>query len=179
MRGTSQLRAKNIIVDRAPALARRLRLELSDDRGQALVEFALVLPLVLVLIMGILWFGRAFNYSIDQTHLANEAARYAAVNSNPSSSPNLNAWILSQIDTSELKSGSSGPGSGVNAPGAALTICYPNVTSNVGDPVKVTVRSTFHFIPILNLGDAPITGSATMRIEVPPSNNVYVASATC
>jgi Flp pilus assembly protein TadG len=170
-----------MIVHRAPTLARRLSLRLSDDRGQALVEFALVLPLVLVVIMGILWFGRAFNYSIDQTHLANEAARYAAVNANPSSSsPSLNAWILSQLDTTELKSGSSGPGSGVNAPGAQLTICYPNGTSKVGDPVKVTVTSTFHFLPILKLADAPITGSATMRIEVPPGATPnYQAAATC
>ena len=170
-----------MIVNRASALWRRLWLRLRDDRGQALVEFALVLPIVLVLVMGILWFGRAFNYSIDQTHLANEAARYAAVNANPStSSSNLNTWILSQIDTGELKSGSSGPGSGVNAPGAQLTICYPNGTSNVGDPVKVTITSTFHFIPILNLANAPITGSATMRIEVPPGSAPnYQAAATC
>ena len=54
-----------------------------DESGTALVEFAFVLPLLLVLVLGIADFGRAFNYWIDSTHLANVAARYAAVNKNP------------------------------------------------------------------------------------------------
>ena len=36
-----------------------------DTRGTALAELALVLPLLLVLIMGMLDFGKAFNEWID------------------------------------------------------------------------------------------------------------------
>ena len=53
------------------------------ERGQAMVEFALVLPLLLLLIFGIFDFGRAINYWIDATHMSNEAARYAAVGNTP------------------------------------------------------------------------------------------------
>src|SRR6266550_4310535 len=55
----------------------------ADDRGVALVEFALVLPLILLLLLGMIDFGKAFNYWNDETHLANEAARFAAVNNSP------------------------------------------------------------------------------------------------
>ena len=146
----------------------------SGEEGTALVEFALVLPIVLLIVMAILWFGRAFNYSTDEIHLANEAARYAAVNTWPgaSSGTSLSTWVLSQIDTSELKNGSSD----VTRP-AALSICFPNGTSNVGDPVKISIASTFHFIPILNLAPVTIRRTAVMRIEVPPTN--YSATGTC
>ena len=54
-----------------------------NEDGAALVEFVLVLPLLLLLLIGMLDLGKAFNYWIDETHLANEGARYAAVNKNP------------------------------------------------------------------------------------------------
>ena len=57
-------------------------IRIRDESGTALVEFAFVLPLLLVLILGIADFGRAFHYWIDSTHLANVTARYAAVNKN-------------------------------------------------------------------------------------------------
>ena len=59
----------------------------SDERGVALVEFALVLPLILLLMLGMIDFGKAFNYWNDETHLANEAARQAVVDNCPSCAP--------------------------------------------------------------------------------------------
>ena len=77
----------------------------AEERGVALVEFALVLPILLVLLFGMLDFGRAFNYWIDSTHLANEGARWAVVNKNPASAGTLQAYIRDQADTNELRSG--------------------------------------------------------------------------
>src|SRR5215210_4185151 len=56
---------------------------LTDESGAVLIEFVLLLPLLLVLLFGMLDFGKAYNYWIDETHLANEGARFAAVNKNP------------------------------------------------------------------------------------------------
>jgi Flp pilus assembly protein TadG len=70
-----------------------------SESGVALVEFALVLPLLLVLLLGVLDFGKGFNYWIDETHLANEAARFAVVNKNPGTSGSLQNYVLSQADT--------------------------------------------------------------------------------
>ena len=49
------------------------------ERGQALAEFALVLPLILFFIAGIIEFGRAWNIKQAVTDAAREGARYAVV----------------------------------------------------------------------------------------------------
>src|SRR2546423_11636397 len=55
----------------------------ADERGVALIEFALVLPMVLLLLLGMIDVGKAVNYWNDETHLANEASRAIAVNNSP------------------------------------------------------------------------------------------------
>lgn len=47
----------------------------APDRGAAAVEFALVLPLLLILIFGIIDFGRLLNAQIAVTEAAREGAR--------------------------------------------------------------------------------------------------------
>jgi Flp pilus assembly protein TadG len=49
------------------------------DRGAAAVEFALILPLVLLLVFGIIDFGRVLNLQITLTSAAREGARWAAL----------------------------------------------------------------------------------------------------
>ena len=48
------------------------------EQGAALVEFALVLPLVLMLAFGMVTAGLTYNHKIDLTHAAREGARYGA-----------------------------------------------------------------------------------------------------
>ena len=50
------------------------------DRGAAAVEFALVLPLLLLVVCGIVDFGRAYNAQVTLTQAAREGARLAALN---------------------------------------------------------------------------------------------------
>ena len=144
---------------------------LQDESGAALVEFALVLPLLLFLALGMMDLGKVFNYWNDANHIAAEGARFAAVNrdpSDPSSSTALASYIQSQADTAELKNG----GTDQMPAGAQVCITFPNGTSEVGDPVKVTVTADYGLLPLvaedLQIATVPITGSATMRIEVPP-----------
>jgi Flp pilus assembly protein TadG len=49
------------------------------DRGATAVEFALVLPLLLLLVCGIIDFGRALNAQITLTQAAREGARLGAL----------------------------------------------------------------------------------------------------
>src|SRR3989442_8735887 len=130
-RGTTILRAR--FLRGARGLAR------AED-GATLVEFTLVLPILVILIMAILWFGRAFNYWIDETHLANEAARYAAVNKNPGPAASLQSSVRGQADSDELKNGGT---SDVQNP-SQLCIDFPNGTSNVGEPVRATMTVKFN-----------------------------------
>jgi Flp pilus assembly protein TadG len=55
---------------------RRLR---HDTRGQALLEFALILPVLLLLVLGIVEFGRAWNLAQMMSDVAREGTRRAVV----------------------------------------------------------------------------------------------------
>src|SRR5213592_3080182 len=83
--------------------SRQGRQTLVDERGVALVEFALVLPLLLLVVLGIVDFGKAFGYKNQETHLANEAARYAVVNGcTACGAQTINAFVKSEATPSEL-----------------------------------------------------------------------------
>lgn len=58
---------------------RRARLRSGSEEGAAAVEFALVVPLLLVLLFGIIEFGTAYNAQILVTNAAREAARELSV----------------------------------------------------------------------------------------------------
>ena len=155
-------------------LVLRSRSTHGPEAGAALVEFALVLPILLVLLFGMLDFGKAFNYWIDQTHLANEGARWAAVNKNPGGGT-LQEYIRSQANTAELRDGGT-----ASVPGAIeICISFPNGTSQVGDPVRVTASASYNWLPFLGgrigITSTSISASATMRLEAVPS----VYSAGC
>ena len=173
---------------------RRGRRALAVERGQALVEFALVLPLILLLVLGMIDVGKAISYWNDETHLANEAVRYIAVNN--SGDPNwagnktnpaykINTWIRGEAETNELKNG----GGSIAGTGMTVAICFPNVTHNAGDPVQVTITATYNWLQYFAGGLGPgitLTGKATMRIEQAPTDptnpaspDAYTASATC
>lgn len=51
----------------------------AGQRGQALVEFALVLPLVLLLVVAIADFGIAYQHSVQLTNGVREGARYGSL----------------------------------------------------------------------------------------------------
>jgi len=49
-----------------------------DERGSVLVEMALVVPLFLTLVLGIISTGIVYNHKLDLVHAAREGARYGA-----------------------------------------------------------------------------------------------------
>ena len=71
----------------------RFRALRRDQRGTALVEFALIAPLLFLLLFGIIDFGRALDYYNQVTQLAGQGARAAAVNRNPDGTPD-HEWLL-------------------------------------------------------------------------------------
>jgi Flp pilus assembly protein TadG len=146
-----------------PGLPGRRRLR--GESGAAIVEFALILPFVCLVVVMILDFGRAFNYWIDTTHLASEGARLAAVDSNGPGGGTLQAYIRSKADTPELENG------GTRWIDEPLRVCVtPDLGDKVGDPVEVTVTTTYKWLPMLDVAATEISGTATMRREVAPEN---------
>ena len=51
----------------------------SKELGAVAVEFALILPVFLALILGVVEFGRAFSIQVSMAEGAREAARYTAI----------------------------------------------------------------------------------------------------
>src|SRR6266550_9643907 len=88
----------------------------SRDRGSVAVEFALLLPVLLLLIFGIIDFGRALNAQITLTQAAREGARLASLNQpNVVSRTQAAAVGLSPVSVSVTSSCPPGAGQGVNA----------------------------------------------------------------
>ena len=154
----------------ATADGSRRRSERRDPRsedGQALVEFALVLPVVLILLLGIAYFGIALTDWTDETNIANSGARYASRNEGciVAESPKkcetreeaaFLKWLTQQGDNSQVK-------------GATAEICSP--TSEVGDWVEVKLTFEYNWLPLFEIAGAesPVTSTARMMIAEKPS----------
>jgi Flp pilus assembly protein TadG len=156
--------------------ARRHRQD--PESGQATTEFALILFPLLLLVAGIIQFGIGLNYWLDMQRIANQGARWAAVDCgqkasspivpNPCS-PSLAATLKAQALTQGLENG------------VCVEISYPSKTGtytgkNAGDPVKVRLQTLIGLVPILGVGHLKLGADATMRLEQVPDN---VAEATC
>jgi Flp pilus assembly protein TadG len=145
------------------------------ERGVALIEFALVLPMILLLLLGMIDVGKAVNYWNDETHLANEAARYAAVNKSPVTGTTINQAVRDEADSAELRNGGTGS---ISTPGVRICIWFPQNTNladdpvrdhAIGDPVQVTVHAQYNWLAYLVGKGLPVhsdlTATSTMRIE--------------
>ena len=117
-----------------------------SEEGVALVEFALILPVLALLLFGMLDFGKAFNYWIDETHLANEGARWAVVNKNPGLGRNPAGVHPEPGDYAGAPERRDAVGC---RPRVQVCIEFPRGTSNVGDPVRVTVTATYNWLALI------------------------------
>jgi Flp pilus assembly protein TadG len=146
-------------------LFRLLRGFRRDERGVAVVEFAMVVIPLFLLVFGVIDFGRALNYYNDLTQLAGQGARFAAVNEEPGSaggaaapSPTFQNDLKAFADSPELKSPSSDFKICIAAPPSGNTW-------NNGDPIKVTASYTFKFIPFISAVNLNLSSSQTERFE--------------
>jgi Flp pilus assembly protein TadG len=119
-----------------------------DERGQATVELALLLPIVAVLLLGTLQVALIARDQVLVTHAAREAARVAAVDPGPGA-PLAAALAAAPLDRDRLKVQVSGRGPA----GSRVT-------------VVVTYRALTR-VPIIGalLRDPVLTARATMRVE--------------
>jgi len=109
-------------------------------RGQSLVEFALCLPLLMLIFAGIFDLGRAFNAYIIITNAAREGAYYGSLNPQDS-----NGIVTRVIEEAQ--------GSGIALTADDITIDSSGVS---GTPISVTVSYQFTMITSFLLGGQPI-----------------------
>jgi Flp pilus assembly protein TadG len=111
--------------------ARRRRGRVGADRGAAAVEFALLLPLLLLLLFGIIDFGRALNAQITLTQAAREGARLAALGNT----------------TDVVDSGTIAAATNLNLADSNVTISSPCPAGFApGSNAIVTVTYSFSFV---------------------------------
>lgn len=115
------------------------------ERGQSTVEFALVLPLVLLMLLSLLQVGIMLRDQLLVSSAAREAAREAAVSTDPA-----------RIEAAGRRA----------APGLALSLDI-NRGRNRGDPVTVQVSAKPLRIPLVGalVADRILRARATMRVE--------------
>jgi Flp pilus assembly protein TadG len=140
------------------------------EDGVAMTEFALILPIFMLIVAGMLGFGRVFFYWIQANHVANETARWAIVDRNPYAPQTLQQHAANSA-TVEFNTGTD-----------QTTVCITRTGTDLGDPLKVTVAKPFGFVPILGIGKITIRASSTMRVErlggTDASNNAIPSSYT-
>ncbi len=100
---------------------------LRADRGTAVFEFALVAPLLLTLLIGMFWIGRAYNIYETITRAAREGARTAVVRTCASCSP---ANAVATDDSIQTAVFGSLQASGLDAT-KVTSSCLSNLTNGV------------------------------------------------
>jgi len=122
---------------------------IKSEKGASAVEFALILPILIILVFGIVEFGIAFNNYITITHAAREGARIAAVDLN---NPDLKNIIIERAYPVPITP-------------EDITISTPEGT-NIGDPVEVEITYNISItIPLVGSWDIPLKNKAIMRLE--------------
>jgi Flp pilus assembly protein TadG len=102
-----------------------------QEGGAVAVEFAVVLPLLFLILFGIIEFGIAYSKYEVYVGGAREGARYAAVNCTPDATTCNNGLIATKVAAATIGY-PIGPGS----PAASINCNQP--TSNAGQPVTVS-----------------------------------------
>jgi hypothetical protein len=117
----------------------------SASRGASAVEFALVLPFLVMILFGIFQFGIAYNNWIALTHAAREGARLAAVG---------------EYDEQRVRE---------SAPSVVIqSVNVAGTGGEIGDQITVTVTGNVLNIQVPFVGSWPVQmqSTATMRLEV-------------
>jgi Flp pilus assembly protein TadG len=130
----------------------------SCEAGQSLVEFALVLPLLLLLLLGIIQFGAAFNALIVLNAAAQEGARVMAIEG-----AGAEAEAKAKAKTAVLDRCTAAPFLSCNETDIVIAI---ELKENLFKEVTVTVPGTVPlFLYIFSESELSLAGKAIMRLE--------------
>ncbi|CCQ45340.1 tadE-like family protein [Pseudarthrobacter siccitolerans] len=116
-----------------------------SERGAAAVEFAILLPLLLMLVLGTIEFGRAYNAQITLTNAARDGVRVMAIGNDPAgaktAAQNAATSVSTTIPTSDIT--------------LSTNAC------STGDQVTLTIKYNLSTITGI-AGPFPMTGKGVM-----------------
>lgn len=144
-----------------------------QDRGQAIVEFALVIPLIALMVMALFDGGRAVLYYTELTNASRVGARVAMVNQSPSTACD------GAVETYKCAAAGIATSTGIDAstiPNAVFTDPDGNAVAPTDAACKVygacsaTVSASYDFTPVTPIvswfiGPITLDASTTMTIE--------------
>jgi Flp pilus assembly protein TadG len=128
------------------------RIQIRSQQGQTMTEFALVLPVLALILFAVIQFGIVFNNYITLTDATRAGARKAAVSRQDA---NRNSDVVTAVRSSA---------SGLTA--SKLSVPPPTSTWNSGDDVTVTASYPYS-ISLLGLvvKSGRLSSTTTERVE--------------
>lgn len=130
-----------------------------DERGTAIIEFAIIVPMLLVLVLAIIDFGRMMAVSGGLAAAVREGARYAATSANPSDGTQQSA-IKSRVINEFQSFG------GAALTTSNITIAVDNANANVTVSVaNYTYQPITPVMRMIGAGTLNFSRSATFRWE--------------
>jgi Flp pilus assembly protein TadG len=142
-------------------MMRHVTRHLLSARGQTLVEFALIAPIFVILIAGIIDFAVAMDRDITLKHAVREGARYAAV------TDDVGLVCDRVIEQAQ----------GI-VTGSDITISYEDINgdgraTDAGDSVKVTAHFTYD-LPLIRPALSGLFGGDIGTIDMSPSGSAWL-----
>jgi Flp pilus assembly protein TadG len=128
------------------------RIQIRNEQGQAMTEFALVLPVLALILFAVIQFGIVFNNYVTLTDATRAGARKAAVSRDD---PNRDADVMAAVQNSAS-----------DLDGSKLSVSPPSSTWNSGDDVTVTASYPYS-ISLLGLvvKSGRLSSTTTERVE--------------
>lgn len=128
-----------------------------SERGSALVEFALILPLLVLLLFGIIEFGLLLYNQQVLTNASREGARYGIVSRVPDrrSEAEIAQVVADYCDSNMITFGAGSPSTRANP---------HSLSASFGDDLTVTVTFKYDFL-VLPSFMAALVGGTDLRAE--------------
>jgi Flp pilus assembly protein TadG len=157
----------------------------TGERGQSMVEFVLIFPMLLIFALALMEFGFMLHANISVNSAAREGARFAAVANPPSATPGT-------CDVGSIEKRTVDSASNLLAC-SEVTIGYIDQTGDAiygrGDEVVVHIDHTYttktplgDLLAALSFGTIPSTvqirACGDARLEVPPTNQGVLVAGT-
>jgi Flp pilus assembly protein TadG len=123
---------------------------MKSEKGQSLVEFALVLPILIMLLFGIVDFGRAFHAYLTIDQAGREAARAASIGK----------------DSATVRGIAKNQGTSIGLTEGEVNVSTDSRTP--GTDITITITYTYNLItPLLGplIKTIPLTDITVMRVE--------------
>jgi Flp pilus assembly protein TadG len=122
----------------------RYRFSEHSEHGAALVEMAILLPILVMLVFGLVTAARAYNAQITLTHATREGVRVLAVTGDQVQAEAATVSAATSLDPIDLS--------------VSAAVCVP------GDPTSVSATYPFDYsIPFVGSQTITLTSTAVMR----------------